>query len=46
MNFNPMAFVDSLRYMFVGMVGILLVIAVIILVTIILNKIFTKIDKK
>lgn len=46
MNFNPMAFIENLKYMFVGMVGILLVILVIILVTVILNNIFTKNEKK
>ena len=46
MNFNPMAFIENLKYMFVGMVGIFLVILVIILVTVIINNIFTKNEKK
>ncbi|MEE1331022.1 MAG: OadG-related small transporter subunit [Acutalibacteraceae bacterium] len=41
MNFNPMNFVNNLRYMGVGMVGIFAVIGVIILVTVLLNKIFS-----
>jgi len=42
MNFNPMAFVDNLYYMGLGMLGIAAVICVIIGVTILLNKITTK----
>ncbi len=38
MKFNPMAFVDNLYYMLVGMAGILIVIGVIILITMLLNK--------
>lgn len=41
MNFNPMNFVNNLRYMGLGMVGIFAVIGVIILVTVLLNKIFS-----
>lgn len=41
MNFNPMNFINNLRYMGLGMVGIFAVIGVIILVTVILNKIFS-----
>ena len=37
-EFNPMAFVDNLEYMLIGMVGIFAVIGVIMAVTIILNK--------
>ena len=36
--FNPMAFVDNLYYMGVGMLGILVVMGVIILATMLLNK--------
>ncbi len=39
MNFNN--FVDNLPYMGKGMVGILIVMGVIILVTMLLNKIFS-----
>ena len=35
---NPMAFVDNLKYMGVGMIGIFLVIGVIILSVVVLNK--------
>ena len=42
MTFNPINFVTNLRYLAVGMVSIFAVIGVIILVTVILNKIFTK----
>lgn len=41
MNFNPMNFVNNLRYMGLGMVSIFAVIGVIILVTVLLNKIFS-----
>lgn len=44
MTFNPMNFVTNLRYLTVGMVSIFAVIGVIILITVILNKIFTKKD--
>lgn len=41
-----MNFITNLRYLAVGMVSIFIVIGVIILVTVLLNKIFTKSDKK
>ena len=44
MTFNPMNFVTNLSYLAVGMVSIFAVIGVIILITVILNKIFTKKD--
>lgn len=44
MNFNPMNFVANLRYLAVGMISIFAVIGVIALITVILNKIFTKKD--
>ncbi|MBR4100034.1 MAG: oxaloacetate decarboxylase [Clostridia bacterium] len=37
-----MAFVENLKYMLSGMIAIFIVIGVIVLVTILLNKIFTK----
>ena len=46
MNFNPMAFIDNLGYMGVGMLGIMLVIGTIIVVTILLNFFGNKFDKK
>ncbi len=39
MKFNPMAFIENTPYLFVGMVSIFIVIGVIILVTLILNKV-------
>jgi len=41
MDFHPESFVGSLQYLFVGMISIFLVIGVIILVTMLLNKIFS-----
>ncbi|MBQ2318673.1 MAG: hypothetical protein UHZ05_07440 [Acutalibacteraceae bacterium] len=46
MNFNPMAFIDNLGYMGVGMLGIMLVIGTIIVVTVLLNFFGNKFDKK
>lgn len=40
MNFNPLAFIENLRYMGVGMLSIIIVIGVIIGITALLNKIF------
>lgn len=45
-NFNPSAFVENLRYMATGMISIFVVIGVIILVTVLLNAIFSKKGKK
>lgn len=42
MNINPMNFVYNLKYMGWGMLGILAVMAIIIIVTMILNKITQK----
>ena len=39
MNINPMNFVYNLKYMGIGMLGIIIVIGIIILVTTILNKV-------
>ena len=41
MTFNPMAFIDNLYYMGVGMAAILIVMAVLILITLLLNKLFS-----
>ncbi len=38
--FRPEAFIENLKYMGIGMLGIFIVIGVIALITIILNKIF------
>ena len=42
MTFNPIAFVENLYYMGTGMASILIVMAVLILITIALNKFFSK----
>lgn len=42
MNINPMNFIINLKYMGIGMLGILIVIGVIILVTMLLNKVTSK----
>ena len=42
MQFNPMHFIDNLYYMGIGMAGIFIVIGLIILITILLNKITAK----
>lgn len=41
-----MNFITNLRYLAVGMVSIFIVIGIIILATVLLNKIFTNSDKK
>ena len=38
--FNPYAFIENLKYMGLGMLGIFIVIAIIAIVTIFLNKVF------
>ncbi len=45
-SFNPMAFIDNLYYMGMGMLGIIIVMAVLIGITTLLNKVFSKISKK
>ena len=45
-EFNPMAFVDNLYYMGMGMLGIIIVMGVLIGITTLLNKIFSKTKKK
>ncbi len=42
MEFNPMAFVNNLRYMGLGMLGVFVVIGLIVLITMLLNKITSK----
>jgi len=44
MNFQPMEFIHCLKYMGTGMLTILAVIGVIILVTMGLNRVFSKKD--
>lgn len=41
-DFTPMAFIENLKYMLSGMIAIFIVIGIIIVVTVILNKIFTR----
>lgn len=41
-NFNPHMFLESLIYMGQGMVGIFAVIGIIIIVTAVLNRIFSR----
>lgn len=42
MNINPFNFVSSLKYMVGGMIGIFIVIGIIIIATVLINKIFSK----
>ena len=42
LEFHPMNFVTSLEYLAKGMIGIMVVMGVIILVTVLLNKLSTK----
>ena len=42
MTFDPMAFIENLYYMGVGMASILIVMGVLILITSGLNKLFSK----
>lgn len=42
LKFNPMAFVENLRHMGVGMLVIFVIIGIIILATALINKIFSK----
>ena len=42
MTFNPLAFVENLYYMGVGMASIMIVMGVLILITTALNKLFSK----
>ena len=42
LTFDPMAFVDNLKYMGIGMLVIFVIIGVIALCTSLINKIFSK----
>ena len=44
MTFNPMNFISNIRFLAVGMLSIFIVIGIIILITVVLNKIFSKKD--
>ena len=41
LQFDPMAFIENLKYMGIGMLGIFVVIGLIACVTVLLNKIFS-----
>ena len=45
-QFEPMAFVDNLKYMGLGMLGIFIVIGVIAATTVLLNSIFSNKKKE
>ena len=42
MKIEPMNFVNNLKYMASGMLGIFIVIGIIVIITMILNKVFSK----
>ena len=42
MNINPLNFISNLKYMLGGMIGIFIVIGIIVLITMLLNKTFSK----
>ncbi len=42
MTFNPMNFISGLSYLVSGWLGVFIVIGIIIIATVLLNKIFTK----
>mgnify|MGYP003306310964 FL=1 len=44
-NFEPMNFVNNLGYMGKGMIGIFVVIGVIVILTVVLNKVANNIGK-
>lgn len=46
LTFEFSNFIDNLHYMGKGMLGIIIVMGIIILVTVLLNKIFSPKDKK
>ncbi len=46
MAFNPMAFIENLEYMGMGMAGIIIVMGVLIGITTFLNKVFSRTKKK
>ena len=46
MNFNPMAFVENLQYMGIGMLGVFIIIGVIIAATYVIGAATAKKEKK
>ena len=45
-EFHPMGFVNNLRFMGIGMLGIFIIIGIIIVATVIINKAFSDKPKK
>lgn len=45
-EFHPIGFVENLRFMGIGMLGIFIIIGIIILATVIINKVFSHKEKK
>ncbi len=45
-EFHPMGFVENLRFMGIGMLGIFIIIGIIIVATVIINKVFSGKEKK
>ena len=45
-EFHPMGFVENLRFMGIGMLGIFIIIGIIIVATVIINKVFSGREKK
>lgn len=46
MNFNPMAFVENLKYMGVGLLGVFMIIGIIIIATYLINYFSNKSENK
>ena len=46
MNFNPMAFIDNLYYMGIGMLGVFMIVGVIMAATYAIGAITARIDEK
>ena len=45
-EFHPMGFVENLRFMGIGMLGIFIIIGIIIVATVVINKAFSGREKK
>ncbi|MBE6607702.1 MAG: hypothetical protein E7633_04010 [Ruminococcaceae bacterium] len=45
-EFHPMGFVENLRFMGIGMLGIFIIIGIIIVATVVINKAFSGVAKK
>ena len=46
MNFNPMAFIDNLKYMGIGMLGVFIIVGVIMGATYLIGYVTAKIESK